>query len=374
MLANKLSNEEHSLKRQRLRLALAGDGQEKTPLAFDILALVFTYLSPQVAVRLQSVSKKWHAIQTLHLVPWTIGPHAILELPQSFPRRPSANDKATMLTSGFTKNAIAFSFGSAAPTPILMQCIELMPKLKRLQMPTCTDGRRVFKDILFAHRYVERLVSARGPDITHLAVSLRPCINAIGRFPHLTSLLVSFGIATPVATLVAVESFLRTIAVDPNVVPDLQHLGLHHCSKISDISVGRVVALLEERPALTTLSLTGMFYITHDEIRKLLHPACGLRSLAVNVPQDDDGVSWYINEILDRSKVSLLVLCLPESGYSRLLPKCLLWAMFVAGFEPLRARNVRIDGQRSYEAHPFRRLAATEDVVWGLTGGSIFAA
>jgi hypothetical protein len=372
ILANKLSNEEHSRKRQKLQLALAGDGQEKISLAFDILALVFTYLSPQVAARLQGVSRKWHALQTLHVVPWTIGPHAFLQLPRSYARiRPTAKDKVSILTSGFTKNAISFCFGSAAPTPMLMQCIELMPELQRLQMPTYTDA---FRDTMFAHRYVEQLVLARGLDITHLAVSLRPCISAIRRFPRVTSLLVSFGIAAPVATLITVESFIRTVAVDPNVLPNLQHLGLHHCSKISDISVKHVVTLLQDRPALITLSLTGMFYITPDEIRGLLHPACGLRSLAINVPLDDDGVSWQIDEILYGSRVSLLVLCLPDAGDSTLLPKSLLWTMFVAGFKPLRARNVRIDGQRSYEAHPFRRLAAVDDVVWGLTGGSIFAA
>jgi hypothetical protein len=370
-LANGLSREQDSLEKQRLQLALAAGGLAGQRLPVDIMGIVFSYLSPQVAVCMQRVNKRWRAIQTLHVVPWTVGPHTFLELPYARRRALSPSDKSNILTSGFTKHAVSFCFGSAAPTTILMRCIEHMSKLKRLQMPTCSNGKRVFNDIVFAHRYVELLISARGPDITHLAVSLRPCIDAVCRFPNLTSLLVSFGIATPVATIVSVESFLLTVTDSVAILPHLQHFGLHHCAQVSDISVNRVVALLEGRPGLITLSLTGMFSISRDEISRLLHPACGLRSLAVNVPNSDDGVSWHIDDLLEGSPVSLFVLCRPGSGV--LLPKTLLWSMFLARFEPIRCRGVRIDGQRSYEAHPFRRLAAT-DVVWGLTGGSIFAA
>jgi hypothetical protein len=368
-LATRLVNEEVGIRKQKLRLKFK-EGDDAIQLSLDVLGLIFSYLSPQAAAQLQRVDRKWHGVQTLHSVQWTIGPHAFLDQPYGRFSFTNAN-RMSLLNSGFVSNATAFQFGAAAPTPILMLCIEVMPSLKRIQMPTSTDVGRGVDENVRGHVFAERLIAAHATDITHLAVSLRPCINSVFRFPNITSLLVSYGSTTPLATLVAVESLIRLMVDDIRTLPMIQHLGLHHAAKISGINVNRIVALLEERSSLITLSLTGMFYIQADEIRRLLHPACGLRSLAVHVPHIDGGDSWNVDGILAQSNVSLLVLCLP--GVGKLLSKSLLWALFVAGFKPLRARNVNIDGQRSYDAHPFKRSGAV-DVVWGLTGGSIFAA
>jgi hypothetical protein len=333
-------------------------------LPLDVLAFIFTYLSPQTAMCIRRVSRKWHGVQTLHRVPWIIGPNGFLDAPHARLNVTKGN-LSNMLDSGYTKNAIEFRFGSMAPTRALVQCIEGMPRLRRMQMPSHTNGRP------FRYRDLEILTTSRTSNITHLAVSLRSCILSVCRFSWLTSLLVSYGAMMPIASFVSVEALLRTIGQDDTVLSELQHLGLHHAAKTgSDLSVNRIADLLERRSKLITLSLTGHFHIGPRGIGRLLHPVCGLRSLAVHIPDDNGGNLWKIGDLLGTSDVSLFVICLSNSV--ELISKSLLWALFGSGFEPLRARFVNIDGQRSYMAHPFKRSGSV-GIVWGLTGGSIFA-
>jgi hypothetical protein len=221
---------------------------------------------------------------------------------------------------------------------------------------------------LYTPKCVEYLILHA--EITHLAVTHIPCILSACCFPHLTSLLISFGILDPIPSMHAVELCIETIVKDINVLPKLQHLGLHHYANPTHprgVAVDTIVEMLKRRSSLITLSLTGMFYPEPADIRKLVHPDCGLKSLAVNVDDSDDASIWA-NELLNAPQISLLVLCLYESDR---LSKSVLWAMFVAGFEPLRERNVEIEGQAPYIAHPFRRVGV--DVVWGLTAGALFA-
>jgi hypothetical protein len=385
LLASKLVNEEESLRKQKLQLQCGTQTDTDTiGLPLDVLACIFSYMPPMLAARMQMVNRQWQGVVTLHRVPWTIGPHGFLDSGLRVQNRRGLRvtrsvKRPSIKNTNFVSNAIAFRFGWTPPTQLLTECIELMPKLKRIQMPTCIGKKLAAPMGSGLHLYedcVYRMATAHSKNLTHLAITHVPCVVSVRRFPYLTSLLISFGILHPIPSVVAVEALLRTLAEDITILPDLEHLGLHHYANRSDICVDILVGLLEERPKLTTLSLTGLFNTTPVGIRKLLHPESGLRSLAINVPDGDgcgfhgDGDPWHLGELLNASHVSLLVLCLP--GSAALLPKGFLWAMFVAGFEPIRARHVRIEGQKAYDAHPFRR-SGVGDIVWGLTGGALFA-
>jgi hypothetical protein len=371
-IATRLIREEEAIMKREL-VSKHNDAMDPMMLPFDVLGLIFSYLSTQAATRIQCVNRKWHGIQTLHIVPWTIGPHGFLDMPFTRFKTTTRSAKLLMLNSGFARNAIAFRFGSMPFTAAMMYCVETMSKLKRIQMPNNTsNGKRgVDGEVIGYQYYMEKFIVARGNDISHLAVTLWSSILTVYRFPNLTSLLVGYGGTQPMSTFVVMDVLIQTLAEDVTLLPQLANLGLHHTGKVGALSVNRVVGLVEGRSNLMTLSLTGLYYIERDEIRKLLHPACGLRSLAVHVPQSDDGASWQLDGILAHSCVSLLVLCLPDSA--RLLSKAILWSLFVSGFEPLRSRNVRIEGHTSYESHPFKRSGSAGDLVWGLTGGSVFS-
>jgi hypothetical protein len=354
-------------------------------LPLEVLASVFSYLFPKVALRLMIVDRKWHDLVIKGRVPWTISPpfrtqngtdyglgmwayqHPII--------RPSCMVHQASGTGYLASNAVAFKFGPLPPTRLLMQTIQSMQKLKRIQMPTCI-GERMGDSYsgfyqspdLYSEKCVESVTSHA--DITHLAVTHLPCILSVCSFTHLTSLLISFGILDPIPSTHAVELFIQNVVEDINVLPQLQHLGLNQYTNPygTGIAIDTIVELLQRRSGLITLSLTGMFDPEPEEIRKLLHPHCGLKSIAINADLPNDDEPWPVNEILNVSQVSLVVLCLYES---RRLSKSVLWAMFVAGFEPLKGRKVEIDGQLPYIAHPFRRVGV--DVVWGLTAGALFA-
>ena len=381
LLATKLVNEEESRRKQKLRLQFANQA-DAMKLPLDVLACIFSYIPPLLAAQMQRVNRKWYGVVTLHNVPWTIGPHGFLDTGFRIQNRRGLRvtrsvNRPSIKNTNFVSNAIAFRFGWTTPTKLLTECIELIPRLKRIQMPTCIGKKPAVPIRSGLHLYedcVYLVATAHGKHLTHLAITHVPCIQSVHRFPYLTSLLISFGILHPIPSVVAVEALLRIVAEDVAVLPGLQHLGLHHYAKRSDVCLDVLVVLLEERPSLTTLSLTGTFNTTPLGIRKLLHPVCGLRSLAINVPSDG-GDAWHIGELLNASpRVSLLVFCIPVNCTPpglRLSTSC-LWAMFLAGFEPIRERLIRIEGQKAYDAHPFRRSGAV-DVVWGLTGGARFA-
>jgi hypothetical protein len=367
-IATRLVREEE-VRMQRDLASKHNDAMDPTLLPLEVLGLVFSYLSPQAATRIQGVNRRWHGVQTLHTVPWTIGPHGFLDMPFTRFKTTTRSAKLLMLNSGFARNAIAFRFGSMPFTTAMMYCVETMSKLKRIQMPNNAEGKRgVDGEIVGYQYYMEKFIVARGKDITHLAVTLRSSILTVSRFPNLTSLLVGYG---GMSSFVLMDVLIQDLTEDVTMLPQLMNLGLHHTGRVGALSVNRVVGLVEGRSNLTTLSLTGLYHIKRGEIRKLLHPACGLRSVAVHVPRDDDGASWKIDEILSDSPVSLFVLCLPESV--RMLSKALLWSLFVARFEPLRSRQVRIEGHTSYESHPFKRGGSVGKLEWGLTGGSVFS-
>jgi hypothetical protein len=364
-----------------------------TGLPLDVLTSVFSYLSPEVEVRsavervqaaLLTVNKKWHGLVTLGNVPWTISPpksqkrsslgHGMGAYKCMTEPPPSAciMHRAANIEH-FVKNTMAFKFGTHPPSRLLMQSIKSMQRLKRIQMPTCigegmghSDSPFHKRPDLYSARCIESLAHV---DITHLAVSHVPCILSVCRFTHLTSLLISFGILDPAPSMQAVELCIQDAIDDTDVLPRLQHLGLHQCRGEGQIATDTIAELLKRRPSLITLSLTGMFRFEQAAVRKLVHPDCGLRSLAVNVNDvDDAGSLSMVNEIMNASQVSLVVLCLYESER---LAQSVLWGMFVVGFEPLRHREVGIEGQGAYIAHPFRRKGV--DVVWGLTAGALFA-
>jgi hypothetical protein len=358
-----------------------------TILPLEVLASVFSYLFPRVARRLILVNRKWHDLVILGDVPWTISPPFRIRDGfnyrmgmRPYEHRPIPHPNACMVHQAsriahFASNAIAFKFGPLPPTRLLMQSMQSMRKLKRIQMPTCIGERMgdahsqfIQRPDLYSAECVESVISHA--DITHLAVTHLPCILSVCSFPHLTSLLISFGILDPIPCMRAVDLFMTTVVEDINVLPQLQHLGLHHSANqlhpdFRCIAIDTIVELLKKRPDLITLSLTGeSFVIEPAEIEKLVRPHCGLRSLCITVDQPDDA-PWPVSEILKASQVNLIVLC------DHRLSKPILWAMFVAGFEPLRERKVEIDGQYPYTAHPFRRVGV--DVVWGLTAGALFA-
>jgi hypothetical protein len=364
-------------------------------LPLEVLACVFSYLSAKAAVRsgmeriqavLLNVNRKWQDLVSLGDIPWTISQpnrhdrHSLREGMRAYRSITTAHPSVCIVHRAacivnFVGNAIAFKFGSLPPTRLLMECIQSMQKLKRIQMPTCIGEGTDFPDGTFRlDLYSDQcLESLAHTDITHLAVTHIPCILSVYRFPHLTSLLISFGILDPTKSMYAVELWILTVVNDFNVLPMLQHLGLHQYAncplRAGGISVDTIAGLLKRMPGLITLSLTGMFHFEQADVRKLLHPDCGLRSLAVNVNDADDAGSLsMVNEIMNASQVSLVVLCLDNSER---LAQSILWGMFVAGFEPLRHRKVGIEGQGPYIAHPFRRVGM--DVVWGLTAGALFA-
>ena len=375
--------------KQKLRLQFT-DQRGAMRLPLDVLGFVFSYLSPQVAVTMRSVNRKLNGVVTLHNVPWTIVtdgftglgaiyfpilsifsfvfPNEMFRIPPLRPARPVKGQ--SMNDTNFVSNAIAFRFGQSPPTKFLMECIERMQKLKRIQMPT-NIGRKITEQTLDSEKFVGSLYSAQCvarliatrhcSDITHLAVTHVPCILSVCRFPFLTSLLISFGIMNGNDSMVAVNDFISTLSdALPICMPHLQHLGLHDYLNWQTLNVDTVVSILENRPNLITLSLTGMG-IELSDITKLTHPVCGLRSLAF---QYDGG--FDVTEVITvASSVSLLVLCIPSHHKEYLTSD-------VAGFEPLRVRKVSISGQFTYEAYPFRRLGAV-DIVWGLTGGALFA-
>ena len=407
LLATQLFHEEDIRRRKRQTLRLRSTDKEepirRLGVPFDVLVSVFSYLSPQVAARVQRVSKTWQGVMTKHNVPWTIGPHGFSENYRRVQNRRGLDTRrvngfgARLYSSGFVRNAVTFRFGLTPPTQLLMDCIAHMPQLKRIQMPTHL-GYSPMGKFYNRHNCPDRLLSTHCAKITHMAVSRGPCIRAVSHFPQLRSLLINFGISTSrvsvgkdlaeFISVINLVELLRLALKDIEVFSNLQHLGLHCNSDVwasgmhedgradytrNDI-VKSIVNLLATRPNLVTLSFTGTWKVDQAQIRLLLDPMCNLKSLAINVPEDDGADAWHIDDILKTSSVSLLVLCLQSSSGKlppRVLSKDLLWTMFVSGFEPLRARQVEIAGQCKYEAHPFRRAAA--DIVWGLTGGNLFA-
>jgi hypothetical protein len=354
----------------------------------DVLASVFSYLSPQVAVQMRKVNRKWNGVVTLQCVPWTIVTDGftgvcpnftnfIDGLPTEMFRTPSGSvGGQSIKETNFVTDAIAFRFGFSPPTKLLMECIERMQKLERIQMPTNIGGvtSHPFEhdEGLYGGQCIERLIASRRcTDITHLAVTHVPCILSVCRFRLLTSLLISFGIMNAGQSIVAVQSIIQTVSEDALVLPHLQHLGLHDYLNFNGpLAVDTIVSMLEKRPTLITLSLTGMSFRPSD-IKKLTHPMCGLRYLAFDAACMVGGVDveFDVSEILlDGSPISLLVLCLwPITPVIRGF-----LTSGVYGFEPLRVRHVDIAGQYAYYAYPFRRLGAV-DVVWGLTGGALFS-
>jgi hypothetical protein len=404
LLAKQLFHEEDIRRRKRETIRLQSQKQEpirSLGVSLDVLLSVFSYLSPQIAARVQRVSKTWQGVMTKHNVPWTIGPHGFSENCRRVQNRRGLDSRrvngfgARLYSSGFVRNAVAFRFGLTPPTPLLMDCIAHMPQLRRIQMPTHLGTGSYLQGYFYTPQTCPvRLLSTHCAKITHMAVSRGPCITAVCLFPQLTSLLINFGISASLScrsshrsTEHEINSVLAVAAVmmrlrDIEKLSNLQHLGLH-CNDLAGLfspsiqtndMVEWVADILGSRPNLVTLSFTGMFKFDQAQIRMLLDPRCNLRSLAVNVP-DDDGQAWHIDDVLKTSPVSLLVLCLQGSSGKlppRTLSKKLLWAMFVSGFEPLRARQIDIAGQKKYEAHPFRRVAA-DSIVWGLTGGDLFA-
>jgi hypothetical protein len=416
VLAIKVVNDAESRMKQELRLKFS-DQDDSMGFPLDVLASVFSYLSPQVAVQLRRVNKKWNGVVTLHAVPWTIVTDGFTglsarsaysnnygnHLPEEMLRKPgpvrSTKGKSIKETN-FVSNATEFRFGLSPPTKLLMECLERMQKLKRIQMPT-NIGENIddtvshsFRNGPYGKRCVEHLIATRHcSDITHLAITHIPCILSVYRFPHLTSLLVSFGVLNYEQCFDAVGSFIHTVSDNTHILPHLKHLGLHqypqgdlwaydvrYVDKRFDID--DIATMLEKRPNLTTLSLTGMNFQPWM-IKKLTHPKCGLRSLAFDANeilgdryQDPAKRDWTAAStiLLDGSSISLLVFCFGISFLTRLLGhgRLACGSPGVPGFEPLRVRDVNIAGQKAYCGYPFRRLGAV-DVVWGLTGGALFA-
>jgi hypothetical protein len=405
VFATKLVKEEEHQMKQQLRLQFT-DQRGAMGLPLEVLALVFSYLSPQVAAGMRSVNRKLNGVVSLHSVPWTIVTDGFKGLGQidfldvnywksvaavadEMCRRPSGRPALSVKgqsikETNFASNGIAFCFGYSPPTKFLMECIERMQKLKRIQMPSniggkITDGEsQSFDNSLYDGQCVARLIATRHcSDITHLVVTHVPCIQSVCRFPYLTSLLINFGMLNFERSHVAVKDFLLTVSEDILVLPHLKHLGLHDFmqSSVEEIfDVPTVVGMLESRPNLITLSLTGMVLELSDLI-DLIHPKCGLRSLAFMASHFE-----LYEMILDEenfvdhrpSSVSLFVLCTTEP------PKPSLTSMLGCklpgdlDLEALRVRNVKIAGQLAYDAYPLRRLGV-EDIEWGLTGGALFA-
>jgi hypothetical protein len=355
------------------------DGTEGLPL--EVLACVFSYLSCRVAIlSLPYINRKWNDLVMLGDVPWTISPPKRLRRrnihntlsewtyrsgvkPDEQPSLCSVHHAACIVH--FERNAIAFEFGSLPPTRFLMQCIESMQKLKRIQMPTRLERSIANREFIRSQDLYDATLPT---DITHLAVTHVTCILSVCRFTQLTSLLISFGVLDPDQGMDAVESCLRNAVQDTNVLPRLQHLGLHqHGGPQRQIATDTIAELVKMRSRLITLSLTGMFRFKQADVRKLVHPDCGLRSLAIDV----SGVVYgWVDEILNAPQVSLVVLCRYESG-QMYRDEHIHRGMLVGGFERLRDRTVDIEGQDPYIAQPFRRVGM--DVVWGLTTGALFA-
>jgi hypothetical protein len=342
-----------------------------TGLPLEVLAYVFSYLSCKFALWLPFVSRKWYDLVILGVVPWTISPLRGYELfvyKLGNWARASCRVYHAACMVHFVRNAIAFEFGSLQTTQFLMQCMESMQKLKRIQMPTKLELTLTLSS---QSQFLQRrdLYDASPTDITHLAVTHIPCILSVCRFTHLTSLLISFGVLNPDQSMHAVESCIQNAVEDTNVLPRLQHFGLHQFGKPErQIATDTIAELVRMRSRLITLSLTGMFRFKQADVRKLVHPDCGLRSLAINV--FDAAADEWVNEILNAPQVSLVVLCHYASA-QRYRHESIHRVMLLGGFERLRDRTVEIEGQNCYFAQPFRRVGL--DVVWGLTTGALFA-
>jgi hypothetical protein len=363
------------------------DSTEGLPL--EVLAYVFSYLSCRVAMlSLPYVNRKWHDLVMLGDVPWTISPPKCRKRRQtgdcqkafgrgnlrlsSFDATPHGKPSLCSVHHAarigrFERTTIAFVFGSLPPTRFLMQCIESMQKLKRIQMPTRLERPMANGEFLRSQDLYDAIPPT---NITHLAVTHVTCILSVCHFTQLTSLLISFGVLDPDQSMNAVESCIQDAVEDANILPRLQHLGLHqHSTPERQIATDTIAELVRMRSRLITLSLTGMFRFKQADVRKLVHPDCGLRSLAIDV----GGVRYYdgwVDDILNAPQVSLVVLCRYESG-QMYRHEFIHRGMLVGGFERLRDRAVYIEGQNPYIAQPFRR--AGMDVVWGLTAGALFA-